>query len=76
MPFLAGTNILLRLAQPDDPDYSIVRGAVDTLVGRGEKLCYAAQNLSELKSSKPSHVSHLTANASMLRGVNWSSAIQ
>lgn len=47
MPFLADTNILLRLAEPDDPDYAIVRGAVDTLADRGEELCYAAQNLVE-----------------------------
>ncbi len=47
MPFLADTNILLRLAEPDNPDYAIVRGAVDKLVGRGEELCYAAQNLVE-----------------------------
>lgn len=47
MPFLADTNILLRLAEPDDPDYAVVRGAVDTLVDRGEELCYAAQNLVE-----------------------------
>jgi predicted nucleic acid-binding protein len=47
VPFLADTNILLRLAEPDDPDYATVRGAVDTLVDRGEELCYAAQNLVE-----------------------------
>lgn len=47
MPFLADTNILLRLAEPHDPDYTIVRDAVDTLVGRGEELCYTAQNLVE-----------------------------
>ncbi len=47
MPFLADTNILLRLAEPSDPDYTIVRTAVETLLARGERLCYAAQNLVE-----------------------------
>lgn len=47
MPFLADTNILLRLVEPSDPEYPIVRGAVDALVARGEHLCYAAQNLVE-----------------------------
>ncbi len=47
MPFLADTNILLRLAEPDYPDYRVVRGACETLIGRGEQLCYAAQNLVE-----------------------------
>ena len=48
MPFLADTNILLRLAEPNDPDYAIVRRAVDVLVSRGEELCYTAQNLVEV----------------------------
>jgi predicted nucleic acid-binding protein len=45
--FLTDTNILLRLTEPSDPDYALVRGAVDTLVVRGEGLYYAAQNLVE-----------------------------
>jgi predicted nucleic acid-binding protein len=47
VPFLADTNILLRLAEPSDPDYTSVRTAVETLLARGEYLCYAAQNLVE-----------------------------
>ena len=47
MPFLADTNILLRLADPSDPDYRIVRTAVETLLVRGEHLYYAPQNLVE-----------------------------
>ena len=47
MPFLADTNILLRLAEPSDPEYRIVRTAVEKLLARGEHLCYAAQNLVE-----------------------------
>ena len=47
MTFLADTNILLRLAEPSDAEYRIVRGAVEALVTRGEGLCYAAQNMVE-----------------------------
>ena len=47
MPFLADTNILLRLAEPSDPEYAIVRGAVEALVAQDEEPCYAAQNLVE-----------------------------
>ena len=47
MPFLIDTNILLRLVEPSDPEYSIVRSAVDKLLSRGEQLCFAAQNLVE-----------------------------
>jgi predicted nucleic acid-binding protein len=50
VPFLADTNILLRLAEPSDPDYTTVRSAVETLLARGEQLCYAAQNLVEFWS--------------------------
>jgi predicted nucleic acid-binding protein len=45
--FLADTNILLRLVEPSDPDYRVVRGAVDALIVRGEVLRYAAQNMVE-----------------------------
>jgi len=45
--FLADTNILLRLAEPSNPEYAEVRGAVDKLITRGERLCYAAQNIVE-----------------------------
>ena len=44
MAHLADTNILLRLLQPNDPDYSAVRTALETLWSRGEQLCYTAQN--------------------------------
>ena len=47
MLLLADTNILLRLTEPSDPEYLTVRGAVETLAGRGENLCYASQNLVE-----------------------------
>jgi predicted nucleic acid-binding protein len=45
--FLADTNILLRLAEPSDPEYAIVRNSVEALAARGEHLCYTAQNLVE-----------------------------
>jgi predicted nucleic acid-binding protein len=47
VPFLVDTNVLLRLAEPSDDDYRVVRRAVDALVARNELLCYAAQNLVE-----------------------------
>jgi predicted nucleic acid-binding protein len=45
--YLTDTNILLRLAKPDDQDYPIVRSAVDTLWATGAELCYTPQNLAE-----------------------------
>jgi len=44
---LADTNILLRLLNPTDPEYSTVREAVDALFARGEQLCFVPQNLVE-----------------------------
>ncbi len=41
------TNILLRFVDPNDPEYASVREAVRALAGRGESLCFAAQNLVE-----------------------------
>lgn len=45
--YLADTNILLRLARRDDPDYSVVRAALQTLQRQGASFCYTAQNLVE-----------------------------
>ena len=50
MPFLTDTNILLRLLEPNDPEYALVRGAVDALVARAERLCFTSQNLIEFWS--------------------------
>ena len=47
MPFLADANILLRLRQPNDPDYAVVRRALEALWARGEELCFTSQNLVE-----------------------------
>ena len=41
------TNILLRLTRRDDPDYDIVRNAIQTLQKSGATLCYTPQNLVE-----------------------------
>ena len=47
MPYLADTNILLRLLQRSDPEHSLVRAAVRALHRRGERICFAPQNLVE-----------------------------
>ncbi len=46
-PYLADTNILLRLARRDDPHYRIVRAALQRLRRGGSSLCYVPQNLVE-----------------------------
>jgi predicted nucleic acid-binding protein len=47
MPWLADTNILLRLPHRIDPLNQLVRAALRILNGRGEKIFYAPQNLVE-----------------------------
>lgn len=47
MLVLTDTNILLRLLEPADPEYALVRGAVEKLLTRGEQLCFVPQNLVE-----------------------------
>lgn len=47
MTVLLDTNILLRLLEPKDPEYALVRQAIRTLTARGESLCFASQNLVE-----------------------------
>jgi predicted nucleic acid-binding protein len=47
MPFLADTNVLLRLLQRGDPDHASVRAALRTLAARGERIYYVSQNLVE-----------------------------
>lgn len=48
MRYLVDTNVLLRLLQRNDPNYSIIRQAVRTLMVRGDELCCAPQNIVEL----------------------------
>ena len=45
--YLVDTNILLRRVQPNSPQRPIVRQALRTLAGRGDRLCIAPQNLHE-----------------------------
>jgi predicted nucleic acid-binding protein len=47
MRYLVDTNILLRLLQRNDPNYSTVRQAVRILTARGDELCYTPQNIVE-----------------------------
>ena len=41
------TNILLRLVQPDSPEYGTIRECTDRLWARGAELLYTSQNLVE-----------------------------
>jgi predicted nucleic acid-binding protein len=44
---LLDTNILLRLAQRDDPEHSRIRAAIESLIEGGADLCYTPQNVVE-----------------------------
>src|SRR5438270_4169742 len=45
--YLVDTNILLRLAKQEDPNYSTIQSAIESLTERGTQLCYIAQNIIE-----------------------------
>lgn len=47
MPYLADTNILLRMVSPSDPNHPLVRNALYSLLRRGELVGYTSQNLVE-----------------------------
>jgi hypothetical protein len=47
MGYLVDTNILLRSCQPDNPMYSIVIVAVETLLKKGKMLYVSPQNIVE-----------------------------
>ena len=47
MSVLIDTNILLRILEPKDPEYTLVRGAVTAISMRGDALCFTSQNLIE-----------------------------
>jgi predicted nucleic acid-binding protein len=47
MSYLADSNILSRLAQPQNPHHAIARRAVITLRQQGEEICLVPQNLIE-----------------------------
>src|SRR5215469_13980669 len=50
-PWLIDSNVLLRWVQPNDPDYSVVASALETLAKRGAVLCYTSQNVAEFWSA-------------------------
>lgn len=45
--YLVDTNILLRLVQPDSPEYGTIRQCTDHLWAEGADLFYTSQNLAE-----------------------------
>lgn len=47
MKVLLDTNILVRAAQPNSPDWSSIEQALSKLIGLGGKLCLVPQNLYE-----------------------------
>jgi predicted nucleic acid-binding protein len=51
MPYLVDTNILLRWAQPNHPQYALVRQALDILQKRGDAVYVTPQNLIEFWNS-------------------------
>ena len=57
MRILLDTNILLRLLNPADLEYAIVRSAVDALAARADQLCFVSQNLVEFWNvcTRPGH---------------------
>ena len=47
LSYLLDTNILLRLAAPDDPLHREVSAALESVIRAGAKTCYTPQNLLE-----------------------------
>jgi predicted nucleic acid-binding protein len=47
--YLVDSNILLRRVQPNSPQRPVVRHALRTLAGRGDRLCITPQNLHEFR---------------------------
>jgi predicted nucleic acid-binding protein len=45
--YLVDTNILLRLVQPDSPEFGTIRQCVEILWEQGAELFYTSQNLAE-----------------------------
>jgi predicted nucleic acid-binding protein len=50
MNILLDTNILVRLANPNDPDYAMVVRVVGTLRSQGDELDITPQNLTEFRA--------------------------
>lgn len=47
MPYIADTNILLRFIAPTDPNHTLVRHTIYSLLKGKEEVCYTSQNLAE-----------------------------
>jgi len=47
-PYLVDSNILLRWVKPDHSDYLLVVSAIDSILRRGDVLCYTSQNVGEV----------------------------
>jgi predicted nucleic acid-binding protein len=45
--YLADTNILVRLVKRNDPEFSLVRGALRALLVQSARLCYMPQTMAE-----------------------------
>jgi hypothetical protein len=45
--FLVDSYILIRWVKPDDRDYLLLNGLIESLIRRGSTLCYTSQNLAE-----------------------------
>ena len=48
MKVLVDTNVVVRAAQPNSPDWPKIEQALSKLIGLGGKLCLVPQNLYEL----------------------------
>jgi len=55
---LLDTNIIVRAAQPNSPDWSSIEQALSKLIGSGGKLCLVPQNLYEfwVIATRPTNV--------------------
>ena len=67
--FLPDTNILLRSAQPQHPQHSIAKDAVEYLCQNGDKACLVTQNLVEFRAvcTRPISVNGLGMTHSKVR---------
>lgn len=66
MKVLLDTNIVVRAAQPNSPDWPSIEQALAKLVGLGGKLCLVPQNLYELwvVATRPTNVNGFGLDAS------------
>lgn len=45
--YLVASKILIRWVKPDERDYPLLKGLIESLILRGNTLCYTSQNLAE-----------------------------